>query len=587
MKISKLIPRIILCCLFLIVSNCDEEPVDLGNPDIDGDGIINSLDNCIDIINPNQLDTDGDGIGDACDGDIDGDGIINEADNCPLVANPDQSDLDNDGIGDVCDAESDIDGDGVIDAKDNCPNTANPDQADADQDGIGDACDNCQNTANPDQLDTDADGVGDACDNCIETQNPDQLDTDADGVGDACDNCIETPNPQQEDEDDDGIGNACDLSPYTANFACVNGNAGDFPCNNFDLQSHIPIADLGGPGAEGNDSWGWTDPLDGKEYALVGTTTSAAFVDVTDPLQPVILGTLPTATSNSLWRDIKVYNNHAFIVSEAPGHGMQVFDLTRLRNVTSPPEVFTADAHYTGFGNAHNIVINVNSGFAYAVGTNTFSGGPHFVNIQNPTNPIPAGGYSDDAYSHDAQVITYNGPDSDYTGREIYIGSNENEVVIIDVTDKTNPTQISTINYSNIGYTHQGWFTEDMTYFLLGDEVDEINFGGNTKTIVFDFTDLDNPQQHMDYFGPTQAIDHNGYVVGNTFYVANYTAGVRAIDISSIDSGVMTESGFFDTFIPHDNTSFNGAWNIYPFFASGNIIVSDIEGGLLVVRPSN
>ncbi|WP_422106445.1 choice-of-anchor B family protein [Winogradskyella sp.] len=370
-------------------------------------------------------------------------------------------------------------------------------------------------------------------------------------------------------------------------FPCVNGFADGHPCNGFDLMSHIPIDILGGPGAEGNDSWGWTDPTTNNEYALVGTTSGSAFVDITDPSNPILLGTLPTATSNNPWRDIKVYDNHAFIVSEAPDHGMQVFDLTRLRNVTNPPVTFDADGHYDGFGRAHNIVINETSGFAYAVGTDTFDGGPHFVNIQNPTAPVAAGGYADDAYSHDAQVVTYSGPDPDYTGREILIGSNENVVVIVDVTDKSNPTQISTIGYSNIGYTHQGWFTENMEYFLLGDEVDEISFGGNTRTIVFDFSDLDSPQFHMDYFGPTAAIDHNGYVVGNTFYIANYTAGLRAIDISNIDSGVMTESGFFDTFIPTNSVTFNGAWNIYPFFESGNIVVSDIDGGLYVVRQSN
>lgn len=380
---------------------------------------------------------------------------------------------------------------------------------------------------------------------------------------------------------------------FTPQFPCENGFANGHPCNGIDLMSQIPVEELGGDGAEGNDSWGWTDPETGKEYALVGTTTSAAFVDISDPTQPIYLGRIPTETVNSIWRDIKVYNNYAFIVADFTSsvplgdrqHGMQVFDLTRLRNVANPPEIFFPDVIYSGFGKAHNIVINEESGFAYAVGTETFSGGPHFVNIQNPLNPVSAGGYADDAYSHDAQVVTYNGPDGDYTGREILIGSNVNEVVLVDVTDKNAPTQISTINYSNIGYTHQGWFTDDMTYFLLGDEVDEINFGVNTRTVVFDFTDLDNPIFHMDYFGPTGAIDHNGYVVGDNFYIANYSAGLRIVDISNIASGVMTESAFFDTFIPNDNTAFNGAWNIYPYFESGNIIISDIEGGLFVVKP--
>lgn len=394
---------------------------------------------------------------------------------------------------------------------------------------------------------------------------------------------------------DDGNENSTNNNVNDAQFPCVNGFANGYPCSGFDIMSQISIAVLGGPNASGNDTWGWTDPITNKEYALVCTTTGTAFVDISHPSDPILLGTLPTATISSPWRDVKVYNNYAFIVadftSSTPSadqeHGIQIFDLTRLRDITNPPETFTADAMYNGFGKAHNIVINEDSGFAYAVGTNTFNGGPHFINIQNPTNPIAAGGYANDLYSHDAQVVTYNGPDTDYIGREILIGSNEDEIVIIDVTDKTNPTQISTIDYSNIGYTHQGWFTEDMRYFLLGDEIDEIRFGSNTRTVVFNFSDLDNPSFHMDYFGPTVAIDHNGYVIGNTFYMASYTAGFRAIDISNIASGVMTEIGFIDTYIPNNSTIFSGAWSIYPFFESGNIIISDINSGLFIVRKND
>ncbi|QMU64391.1 MAG: choice-of-anchor B family protein [Flavobacteriaceae bacterium] len=367
---------------------------------------------------------------------------------------------------------------------------------------------------------------------------------------------------------------------------CQGGFAGDYPCNDYDLVAHIDLQTLGGAGASGNDSWGWTDPTTQKEYALMCTSTGTAFIDISNALNPVVLGQLPTATSNSSWRDVKVYNNYACIISEAPGHGMQVFDLTRLRNVANPPQVFTSDAHYTGFGNAHNIVINQTNGYAYAVGTNTFSGGPHFVDISDPLNPTAAGGYANDAYSHDAQVVTYNGPDADHTGKEILIGSNENEVVIVDVTNKTNPTQISKISYSNIGYTHQGWFTDDMRYFILGDELDEVNFGGNTRTIVFDFTDLDNPVFHMNYNGPTAAVDHNGYVNGNVFYLANYTAGVRMIDITNIGNGTMAEIGSFDTSPANNSAAFNGVWNVYPFFSSGNIVVSDINNGLFIIRKS-
>lgn len=372
--------------------------------------------------------------------------------------------------------------------------------------------------------------------------------------------------------------------------ACENGFAAGYPCNDYDLVAKLSLAQLDFTGTSanlsGNDSWGWTDPVTNKEYALVGLNSGTSFVDISTPEEPEVVGFLPTQTVNSDWRDVKVYDNHAFIVSEANNHGMQVFDLTKLRDVANPPIVFTTDATYSGFGRAHNIVINEDSGYAYVVGTSTFSGGPHFVDIRNPINPTAAGGYSQDAYSHDAQVVTYNGPDAKYTGREILIGSNENKVAIVDVTDKSNPIQIATINYANIGYTHQGWFTKDMRYFLLGDELDEIRFGGNTRTIIFDMSDLENPVFHMNYTGTTPAIDHNGYVNGDLFYQANYTAGVRIMDVFAIASQTMTEVGFFDTHPAKNSASFNGAWNVYPYFQSGNIIISDIEEGLFIIRKS-
>jgi choice-of-anchor B domain-containing protein len=414
------------------------------------------------------------------------------------------------------------------------------------------------------------------------------IDTDTDGIEDSLDNCPENANPNQEDTDNDGIGDVCDDNSALAPLSpCINEMAGIYPCTDYDLMAHITNAELGGPGAEGNDSWGWTDPTTGKEYALVGTTTGSAFVDISDPVNPILLGTLPTASINSLWRDIKVYNNYAFVVADsADEHGMQVFDLTRLRNVANPPEVFTADANYNGFGSAHNIVINEDSGFAYAVGTSTFNGGPHFINIQNPTSPIAAGGYSANGYSHDAQVITYNGPDSDYIGREIYIGSNGDEVVLVDITDKNNPINISSFSYNNNAFAHQGWFTQDLNYFIIGDEGDENSFGINSRTLFFDFSDLDNPSFQFEYLGPTAAIDHNVYTKGNLLFIANYTAGMRVLDISNIGTNSAVEVGYFDTFPSNNNTNFNGTWNVYPFFPSGNIIISDINSGLFIIRKS-
>ncbi|QLG45350.1 choice-of-anchor B family protein [Costertonia aggregata] len=373
----------------------------------------------------------------------------------------------------------------------------------------------------------------------------------------------------------------------TATFEpCENGMAGIYPCDGYDLLAQISINTFGA--TLGNDIWGWTDTSTGKEYAIMGLDNGTAFIDISDMESLKYLGKLPTATVASPWRDIKVYQNHAFIVAEASDHGMQVFDLTRLKDVQTPQN-FTADTRYTGFGNAHNIVINEESGFAYVVGTardDAFRGGAHFINIQNPKSPTASGGYSENGYSHDAQVVTYNGPDSDYTGREIYIGANENQVIIADVTDKDNPSEIATVLYPNIEYTHQGWFTEDQRFFLLGDELDEQRRGFRSRTLIFDFTDLDAPQLHDTYLGTTSAIDHNGYVKGNEFFLANYRAGVRVLDISGIEEKSITEKAFFDTFPSNDTADFSGVWSVYPYFESEKIIVSDINGGLFIIRKS-
>ena len=380
-----------------------------------------------------------------------------------------------------------------------------------------------------------------------------------------------------------------DPNPNTNGAApCDNGMAGQYPCNGFDLIGVIPNSTFGG--GKANDIWGWTDTTTGREYAIMGVANGTVFVDISDSEELLYLGKLPTATGSSSWRDIKVYADHAFIVSEASGHGMQVFDLTKLRNVADAPATFEADARFEGFGNAHNVVINEDTGFAYTVGTtrdDAFRGGAHFVNIQDPQNPVANNGYGDQGYAHDAQVVTYNGPDTDYTGKEIFIGANEDQVVIADVTDKNNPITISTINYSNLVYTHQGWFTEDQRYFLLGDELDEAERGLNTRTLIFDLSDLDSPVLHFEYSGTASAIDHNGYVKGDEYYLANYTAGVRLLDISGIANETISETAFFDTYPANNNAAFDGVWSVYPYFASGKIIVSDINTGLFVIQKSN
>ena len=135
------------------------------------------------------------------------------------------------------------------------------------------------------------------------------------------------------------------------------------------------------------------------------------------------------------------------------------------------------------------------------------------------------------------------------------------------------------------GYTHQGWLTEDHAYFLLGDELDEVDLDLKTRTLIWDVRDLKNPQHLSDYYAETNAIDHNMYIKGNLVYQANYESGLRILNLDNVADGKMVEVGFFDTIPGSDKAEFNGAWSVFPYFESGTVVISNINGRLFVLKP--
>jgi choice-of-anchor B domain-containing protein len=227
------------------------------------------------------------------------------------------------------------------------------------------------------------------------------------------------------------------------------------------------------------------------------------------------------------------------------------------------------------------------------MGGETCGGGLHMIDIREPKNPKFAGCFADTqtgsartGYSHDAQCVTYRGPDRDYQGREICIGSNETHLSIADVTDKASPKAVSRASYPNVGYTHQGWFTDDQRYFFVDDEGDEVSGTvPRTRTLVWDLADLDDPVMVKEFLGTTPASDHNLYIKGNLVFQSNYTAGLRILDITDPLNPV--EVGFLDVMPDGNNEAgFNGSWSNYPYFKSGTIVVTGIEQGLFIVRKA-
>ena len=366
---------------------------------------------------------------------------------------------------------------------------------------------------------------------------------------------------------------------------CSGGFAAGFPCHNVDLMAALPIGQLGT--SRGSDLWGWTDPETGAEIAIYNMRIGTAFVDVTEPSAPVHLGTLPVPGEAPVQGDVKVYRDHAYIVGErVEDHGMQVFDLRRLRDVANPPETFTADAHYLRFGRAHNLAINEDTGFAYGVSTTTCSDGLHVVDLSSPQSPQFAGCVDELGFVHDAQCVSYQGPDPDHQGSEICFNAGGVSLAIHDVSDKSAPVLLSEIDYQGRAFVHQGWLTEDHAYFLLGDEGDEIENGNRTRTYIFDVRDLDRPFLAGAHTSESASIDHNLYVAGDYVFEANYASGLRILHLEDPASGTLSEAGYFDV-VPHtDSAQFGGAWSSYPYFKSGTVVISTISQGLFIVRPT-
>ncbi len=425
----------------------------------------------------------------------------------------------------------------------------------------------------------------------------------------------------------------------TPPIACdeTTGMAGPFACDSVDLLAIVPSGELsltycGIPeGTDltepfpmtGSDMWGWTHTdAQGsvREFAVQGQSNGTAFIEVTDPAMPVFLGCMEAPAPNFLWRDVKVYGDHAYVVGDfspeaadlfeeghdhdhghpppATGqHGLQIFDLTQLLNAGPMPQKFTNYHVYLGFDEAHNLVVNEATGLMAAVASDTCGAEWHLVDLSaDPTQPVQVGCYDSGLPGavHDAQCTIYHGPDVEHQGKEICLGFMEDQFAIFDMSNPGAPVILaSNLTYEGQGYVHQGWFTEDHAYVASNDELDELNSitaaaQHNTRTYMWDVRDLDNPTFIGTYEAATAAIDHNMYFKGRYLHQANYTAGYRVLDAVDIGTGLLEQVAFFDTHPPDDSDgpTFAGVWSGYFHFESGAVALSQIDSGqLFVLQP--
>lgn len=385
---------------------------------------------------------------------------------------------------------------------------------------------------------------------------------------------------------------------------CTGGFSAQFECDGLGLQARIEGSDIHASSPALNDVWGFINLNDNKEYAVIGLVNGTAVIDISDPNIPVVTGFVDGMLS--IWRDVKVYqffdeaNNryqaYAYVTTEA-GQGLQIIDLADL------PNGISLAATINDFSSAHNIYIaniDYSTGIAvenftpyiYVVGSNLDDGAFRVYDLTDPLipsllNTAPAGSN----YIHDVTTFTITDSRTDQCENsnnpcEILVDFSEDSVGIWDMTNPLNPFLISRTSYQNVGYTHSGWWSEDKLFIFVQDELDEVNTGTNTLLRTLDISDLSAPFISNVYSGPTLAIDHNGFTVGDRYYMSNYRRGLTVLDVSNPNQ--LTEAGFFDTYpVPAANTAtFDGAWGVFPFFPSGNILISDSSNGLFIVKQA-
>jgi choice-of-anchor B domain-containing protein len=384
---------------------------------------------------------------------------------------------------------------------------------------------------------------------------------------------------------------------------CVDGLAGDLPCESVDLLSHVAFSDLRAVPAAGNDVWGFIDLNTGREYAIAGFDNGTAVLDVTDPANPAEVAFIQG--QRTTWRDAKIYQffdadrdrwrAYAYVTADGASDGLVVIDLSGL------PNSIEKVAYDSDFISAHNVYLagaDYSTGLAVTdqapvlviAGSDLGSGQYRSYSLADPAAPAFVGGAATPDYMHDASSVVITDSRKSACANagtfcEILLDFNEEAVHIWDVTDAANPVSLDETQYANSAYVHSGWWSEDRQFMFVHDELDEQRLDLNTTVRVFSLADLNAPTQVGSWTGPTRAIDHNGFVRGNRYYVSNYSRGLTVLDIT--DPTAPEAVGWLDTYPFSDSTGFQGAWGAYPFFFSGTVAINDIDGGLFLARDGS
>lgn len=305
-----------------------------------------------------------------------------------------------------------------------------------------------------------------------------------------------------------------------------------------------------------SNCWGYVSP-GGKEYAILGCNNGTQIVDITsDTLKEVAF--IPGPASG--WREMKVYQNYAYVVTEGNGAGLQIIDLDSMKLVNTITTTQIPSGH----------TISIEGKFLYISGSRYKVGGIVALDLTDPVNPTVVGEYQGE-YVHDCVIKN----DTIYAAGIYGVGLD-----IIDATNKMNMKRVSVTNYPYSG-THNTDVTKDGKYVLTTDEINSNPDKNGNLLRIWDRSDVTNLKLVTTYVARPQTIVHNIHIKGDYGYLAHYSEGLRILDLKYPE--IPVEIGYYDTFIGSVN-NYVGAWGTFPYYASNKVIISDISGGLFVVK---
>jgi choice-of-anchor B domain-containing protein len=318
---------------------------------------------------------------------------------------------------------------------------------------------------------------------------------------------------------------------------------------------------------------GYTAP-NGNEYALLGAEDGMIIVDVTNPNNVVQLVQIPMVSS--LWKEIKVYQNYAYVTTEGTGGALQIVDLTAIPATSAASytyQTYTGDGVIGGqLSTVHALHIDTATGYCYLFGTNLFNGGAIFLDLNtDPYNPTFAGSYAANGYVHDGYVDN----DTLFAGH-IYAGT----FAMVDCTNKLAPAVLA-VQTTPTAFTHNTWLSADRNFLFTTDE------NSNSFLAAYDVSNPGNIQEvdRTQSWNPNSgSIVHNTHVVGQNWAVTSwYKDGFVITDVTRPHN--LVNVGWYDTYVG-SGSGFEGDWGVYPYFPSGTIVVSNIDEGLDVFSPN-